>query len=107
MLYLSPNWKFIISTELLADESLLPPNCPIITAEKFLSVNEKLVFLLERRLKPHFRAYSECYALAKNWCVNNFDKIFKMRIKIESEYILNDFLSMIEYFIGSINPKYF
>ena len=81
LVYLSPNWKFLISTEILQQHITVPEGCEIISTENFATEDEQLQYAFETLIRPYFRSNVEGYSVLKNMCINNFEKILKFRVK--------------------------
>jgi hypothetical protein len=98
-LYLSPNWKFLLLPEVLLDDCRIPVGCEVIASEKFAQFDEELQYLLEIRISKYFKSNVEGFAILKNLCINNFEKVLKFRLKgrfLRPEHILKCFITVLE-----------
>lgn len=99
ILYLSPNWKFLLTTEVLTDGSEIPVECEVIASEKFAQFDEELQHLLQTRIAKYFKSNIEGFSTLKNLCINNFEKVLKFRLKgrfLRPEHILNSFIAVLD-----------
>jgi hypothetical protein len=107
-LYLSPNWKFLFSADVLREEAVVPVGCELIVADKFAPFDEELHHLLQTRIAGCFKSNVEGFGTLKNLCINNFEKILKFRLKgrfLRAEHILSSFIAVLESVLAKCPEK--